>query len=165
MKALRALGALFCALFATAALAQTQPVPSALGPGGTFINTQPTAPVVAPAGGGAGLGCVVSSSCPLPVQTGQTATDGSVAFATAGTPQVLFGGVTPTNGFKLAWPSASTGGICWYSYTTATPSATTAGSWPLYEQASASTEPGERPSGPAYINCPRSSMPLSAIKW
>lgn len=46
-----------------------QPVPSALGPGGSFLTTQPVAIEIAPAGGGAGPGTPVAPDAPFPANT------------------------------------------------------------------------------------------------
>lgn len=97
---------------------------------------------------------------------GSTSVDGSTAIVTGGAAQALFGGLVPTNGFKVAYPSATSGSnICWVSDTTTTPSATTAGSYPVYQQGQWSTEPGEKPAGPVYINCPTTGQAVSAKKW
>lgn len=94
-----------------------------------------------------------------------TSTDGSTTITTGGTAQVLFGGATPADGFKVAFPSATSGSVCWVSDTTTTPSATTPGSYPLYEQGQWSTEVGEKPAGPVYITCPLTGTVISAKRW
>lgn len=94
-----------------------------------------------------------------------TAADGSTTQTAGGTAQALFSGATPANGWKVAIPAASPGAVCWVSDTTTTPSATTAGSYPAFAQGQYATEPGERPSGPVYVNCPTTGMPISAKRW
>lgn len=97
---------------------------------------------------------------------GMPSTDGSTTITTGGLPQALFGGAVPANGFKVAYPSVGNGGApCWVSDTTTTPSASTPGSYPLYQQGQWATEPGERPAGPAYIMCPVTATPISAKRW
>ena len=100
------------------------------------------------------------------VLTGATSTNGSGTITTGGAAQALFGGVTPTNGFKIAIPSATNDGtVCWVSDTTTTPSATTAGSYPVFAQGQWSSEPGEKPAGPVYLTCQTTGQPFSAKRW
>ena len=95
-------------------------------------------------------------------------TDRSGTITTGGTAQVLFSGATPTNGFRIAIPVAFNSintFVCFYSDTTTTPSATTAGSFPVYAGGSDFTQPGEKPAGPVYLNCPTTGTVFSAKKW
>ena len=121
-----------------------------------------------------GVNSVPISSCTLAVNQsglwtisiGHPSTDGSTTQTTGGTAQVLFGGITPPNGFKIAIPASSTSSTpCWLSDTTTTPSATTAGSYPVFQQGQYSTEVGEKPAGPVYINCPITGQPISPKYW
>lgn len=113
---------------------------------------------------GSGVVHVVGAGDGLPINS--TSTDGSTTQTTGGTAQALFSGATPTNGFKVALPSASQSSTpCWISDTTTTPSATTAGSYPVFLQGQYSSEVGEKPVGPVYINCPTTGQVISAKKW
>jgi hypothetical protein len=63
-----ALAALAVVALSSAAYSQTQPIPGAINSGGSPANVQGSAVVVAPAGGGAGRGRVVSEDGGLPIQ-------------------------------------------------------------------------------------------------
>jgi hypothetical protein len=129
-------------LAASAAHAQTPTYPAYIAAGGTRLAPQ-------------GVGIVSATS-----------TDGSGAVAAGGTPQILFGGAAPVNGFKVAIPSATPAAFtCWLSDTTPTPSATSAGSYPVQAGGQYSTEVGEKPSGPVYLNCPTTGQVFSAKRW
>jgi hypothetical protein len=100
------------------------------------------------------------------VTVGVSSTDGSGTITTGGSPQALFSGATPTNGFKVAIPSSTPAAfICWLSDTTATPSATTPGSYPVQAAGQYSSEVGEKPAGPVYLTCPTTGQAFSAKKW
>ena len=95
-----------------------------------------------------------------------TSADGSGTIAAGGTPQPLFNGGAPVNGFKVAIPSNTPAAFtCWLSDTTATPSAATAGSYPIEAGGQYSTEVGEKPAGPVYLACPTAGQVFSAKKW
>lgn len=89
----------------------------------------------------------------------------STSQTTGGTAQVLFA-TKPKNGFKVALPSATTSSLpCWVSDVVTNPSATQAGSFPVFLQGQYSTEPGEKPYSAVYINCPVTGQLISAKQW
>ncbi len=125
-----------------AAHAQTPTYPPYVGSGGTQQAAQ-------------GVGLVSATSA-----------DGSGTIAAGGAPQLLFGGATPVNGFKVAIPSNTPAAFtCWLSDTTPTPSATAAGSYPIQAAGQYSTEVGEKPAGPVYLACPTTGQAFSAKRW
>lgn len=113
-----------------------------------------------------------SDTQPLPVtgtvSQASASTDGSGTIASGGSAQVLFGGATPTHGFKIAIPTTATNAsafACYVSDTTAAPSATQPGSYTIFAGGQWATEPGEKPTGPVYLNCPTTGTPFSAKMW
>jgi len=95
-----------------------------------------------------------------------TSADGSGTIAAGGAAQLLFGGATPVNGFKVAIPSTTPAAFtCWISDTTATPSASAAGAYPVQAGGQYSTEVGEKPAGPVYLTCPTTGQVFSAKRW
>ena len=95
-----------------------------------------------------------------------TSADGGGTIAAGGAAQLLFGGAAPVNGFKIAIPSPTPAAFtCWLSDTTATPSATTAGSYPVVAGGQYSTEVGEKPAGPVFLACPNTGQVFSAKRW
>lgn len=102
------------------------------------------------------------------VITGNTSTNSSGTITAGGTAQVLFSGTIPVNGFKVAIPVALanlTSFVCFVSDTTTTPSATSAGSYPVYAGGSFVTEGGQKPIGAVYLNCPTTGTTFSAQRW
>lgn len=106
--AIAALSAL--ALLAPAVADAQQHVPSNIGAGGAAVMTQPSSPIVAPAGGGEGTGRPVAEDSPLPtggVQVSIVVTPtvtASSAYATGnnlGTIQTLTGAVRLSGGTAL----------------------------------------------------------------
>lgn len=94
---------------------------------------------------------------------GSASSDGSGTQTTGGTAQALFSSATPAHGWKVENLGASN---CYVSDTTATPSATTAGSYIVFANGGQyATEPGELPAGAVYLNCPTTGQVFSAKKW
>lgn len=99
---------------------------------------------------------------------GAPSTDGSSTIATGGTPQVLFAGATPSNGFKVSIPASIatlSSFVCFVSDTSTSPSSTTSGAYPVYAGGQYASEPGQKPIGAIYLNCPTTGTVFSAQKW
>ena len=176
-----ALGVVVWGAMACAALAQTnvpQKPANYQSPSGAYVPADPTNVIgVDSVTGNAcligltatcGLPIVDPSGAPTAVTIGTASSGASGMITTGGTAQVLFRGATPTNGFRIAIPVAFNSintFVCFYSDTTTTPSATTAGSFPVYAGGSDFTQPGEKPAGPVYLNCPTTGTVFSAKKW
>ena len=133
------------ALCAAAPIAGAQPptptYPPYIGPAGSTLAPQ-------------GVGIVSATS-----------TDASGAIAAGGAAQDVFG-AAPANGFKIAIPSATPAAFtCWLSDTTPTPSAATAGSYPVQAGGQYSSEVGEKPAGRVYLQCPTTGQVFSAKRW
>jgi hypothetical protein len=71
-------------------------------------------PVHAPASVSAGVASPVGPQNPLPVTNtaGAAASDGSDTVATGGSPQILFGGTVPANGFLVQNNSSAALWVC-----------------------------------------------------
>lgn len=100
MKLHRLVAGAAVALLATAALAQTQPVPGAVQANGMAAPVQATAIIVAPSGGGPGRGVVVAPDRPLPVTCISGCSGGgggggtTTTTATAAAPSLVEGSTT-----------------------------------------------------------------------
>lgn len=89
--------ALACALAPAFAIAQTQPLPSALGSNGWYIQNTPVTPCVAPSGGGGGACAYVAPDKPLPT-AGQYGASGISPVSCTITSATTCGPLTPIAG-------------------------------------------------------------------
>jgi hypothetical protein len=119
-------------------------------------------PVHLPAALVAGIATPVNTTAPLPVinSAGAPAIDGSGTIAAAGTAQLLFGGVTPVNGWLVANNSSAT------LYVSDVGSATIGGaSIPIAAGALFATPSGYTPAGPVSIYGTSPGQAFAARRW
>jgi hypothetical protein len=163
------LAGLLAAVWALApAMAQAAPnqVDNYLGPAGSAVPAQGVQTIGYDSLTGAPCVAGKTATCAASAAIGSPTTDGSGTITTGGAPQALFGGATPANGFKVAIPSGSPAAfICWLSDSVTAPSATTAGSYPVQAVGQYASEPGQKPMGPVYLNCPTTGQVFSAERW
>ena len=119
-------------------------------------------PVHAPASLVAAIATPVSTISPLPVinSAGSPAIDGSGTVVAGGTAQMLFGGITPTNGWLVANNSSGT------LYVSDVGSATTGGaSIPIPAGSLFATPSGYNPAGPVSLYGATAGQAYAARRW
>ena len=109
------------------------------------------------------LPVVLASDHPtVPVTAGKATTAGDAIVTVGGTAQVLFAGVTPANGWKVANPDPAED--LWVSDSgTAAPNAQ--GSYRLPAGGILTTEPGEKPCGPLSVYGATTGHAITARSW
>ena len=133
-----------------------QPISTQLDVAGSLV------PVHAPASIAGGVATPVSAAAPLPVinTAGNVALDGSGTVATGGTPQLLFGGATPANGYLVANTSAAA-----LYVSDAGTASQTGSSIPIGPGQVFATPSGYRPPGPVSLYGSVSGQSFAARRW
>lgn len=138
---------------------QTQSLSTQADSGGNLVCVNVPASVVG------GVATPASLTNPLPVQAVAMAAaiDGSSTITVGGTAQLLFGGVTPTNGYLVANPNASD--VLWINEG-GTALANGVGSIALAAAgAPFMTPPGYKPFGAVSIVGPNTGDKFTARRW